>query len=145
MELITMGIGLIVSTCAKNKELHNAVDDFVSDSVKWIRGWFGKGENKALMQKLEAEPQAAEVQKELSKAMGSMAGNEQFMKQLEKWIEESKKPNPSMKNVLKDIDVEAGGNIQIGDKTASDQKFDMKNVVERGKFKAGGDFTLGDG
>lgn len=144
MELITMGIGLIVSTCAKNKELHNAVDDFVTDSVKWVRGWFGNGKNTALMQKLEAEPESPEVKKELSKAMDGMAGNEQFMKQLEKWIQESKKPNPSMKNVLKDVDVEVDGNINIGDKGSNDQKYDMKNVVERSKFKASGDFNLGD-
>ena len=84
MELITMGIGLIVSTCAKNKEVHNAIDDFVTDSVKWVRGWFGKGSNTALIQKLEAEPESEAVKEELTTAMGTMASNPQFMKELEK-------------------------------------------------------------
>jgi hypothetical protein len=145
MELITMGIGLIVSTCAKNKQVHEAIDDFVSDSVKWVRSWFGKGENLALMQKLEAEPESEEVKTELTTAMGEMAKNEQFMLQLEKWIKESKKPSPSMKNVLEDIDIEVAGNIRIGDAQSSDKQYDMKNVVKKGKFKGGGDFVLGDG
>jgi hypothetical protein len=145
MELITMGIGLIVSTCAKNKEVHNAIDDFVTDSVKWVRGWFGKDNNTALIQKLEAEPESVAVKEELTTAMGTMASNPQFMKELEKWIQESKKPNPSMKNVLEDIDIEVEGNIRIGDKVASDQKHDMKNVIKKGKIIGGGDFTLGDG
>ncbi|NER11607.1 hypothetical protein SAMN06265375_10323 [Muriicola jejuensis] len=145
MELITLGIGLVVNTFVKNKEVNAAVDDFVSDSVRWVRGWFKKGDHKELVNKLETAPESKEVNEELVKAMGDLSGNEKFMKELERWIRESQKPNPSMKNVLKDVDVKAGGNIKIGDKTVSDQKFDMKNVIERGKFEAGGDFTLGDG
>jgi len=145
MELITLGLGLIVNTCAKNKEVHAAIDDFVTDSVKWVRGWFGKGDNVGLMTKLEEEPESPEVKEELSTAMGEMAKNEQFMKELERWINESTKPNPSMKNVLEDIDIEVEGNIRIGDKEKHDQKYDMKNVIKKGNIKGGGDFVLGDG
>jgi hypothetical protein len=145
MELITLGLGLIVNTCAKNKEVHAAIDDFVSDSVKWFRGWFGKGENVALMTKLEEEPESPEVKEQLSAAMGEMAKNEQFMKELERWVNESKKPNPTMKNVLEDIDIEVEGNINIGDEGGSDQKYDKKNYIKGGKLKVvKGDFNLGD-
>ena len=50
-----------------------------------------------------------------------------------------------MKNVLEDLDVEVEGNIRIGDQEEGDQKYDMKNVVKRSRFKGGGDFVLGDG
>lgn len=145
MELISLGIGLIVNTCMKNKEVNAAVDDFVSDSVRWVRGWIGKSGKKELAQKLEASPESREVREELTEVMGDMSGNEQFMKELKKWIQESKKPNPSMKNVLEDVDVEVEGNIRIGDKEKGDEKHDMKNVVKRSKLKGGGDFVLGDG
>ena len=145
MELITIGVGLVVNTFIKNKEVNAAVDDFVSDSVRWVRGWFKKGDKNELVKKLETAPESEEVKAALSKAMADLSGDEKFREQLELWIKESRKPVPSMKNVLKDVDVKAGGNIKIGDKTASDQKYDMKNVIERGKFVAGDDFTLGDG
>jgi len=145
MELITLGLGLIVNTCAKNKEVNAAIDDFVSDSVKWVRGWFGKGDNVGLMTKLEEEPESPEVKEQLSSAMGEMAKNGQFMKELERWINESKKPNPTMKNVLEDIDIDVEGDINIGDEGGSDQKYDMKNVIKGGKIKAvKGGFNLGD-
>jgi len=145
MELITLGIGLIVNTCVKNKEVNAAIDDFVSDSVRWVRGWFGKNNKNALMQKLEDSPESPEVKKELSNAMTEMSKNEQFMKELQRWIAESKKPNPTMKNVLEDINIEVEGNIKIGDKTVTNEKHDMKNVVKKGTIKGGGDFVLGDG
>ena len=145
MELITLGIGLIVKTCVKNKEAHVAINNFAVESLKWIRGWFGKSKKSELLEKLEANPNSEEAQVELSNAMTDLSSNQQFMKELERWIKESKNPNPSMKNVLEDIDIEVKGNIRIGDKEKSDQKHDLKNVIKKGKIIGGGDFTLGDG
>lgn len=145
MELVTIGIGMLVNTVVKNKAVNSAVDDFVTDSVNWMRGWFKKKDEEQLANKLVDDPKAPEVERELKVAMNEMVKDEQFKKELQLWIRESKKPNPSMKNVLEDIDIEVEGNIKIGDKTASTEKYDMKNVIKKGKIKGGGDFILGDG
>ncbi|MBT8204123.1 MAG: hypothetical protein KJO20_01985 [Eudoraea sp.] len=145
MELVTIGLGLLVNTCVKNKAVNTAIDDFVTDSVNWMRGWFKKKDEGQLINKIVEDPKAPEVKKELEDAMNEMVKDEQFKKELQLWIRESKKPSPSMKNVLEDIDIEVEGNIKIGDKTASTEKHDMKNVIKKGKIKGGGDFILGDG
>lgn len=144
MELITLGIGYIVNTFAKNKEVHSVVDDFVTESAKWVRSWFVKNDQEPLIQKLEEEPESEEVKAELSDAIGGMVQDDQFKAELKKWVVECKKPIPSMKNVLEDIEIEVKGHINIGDKGGSDQVYNKKNVVKTGKIKGGGDFNLGD-
>lgn len=145
MELVTVGIGMLVNTLVKNKAVNSAVDDFVTDSVNWMRGWFKKKDKEQLVNKLVEDPKAPAVNQEVQVVMSEMIKDDTFRRQLQLWIKESKKPNPSMKNVLEDIDIEVEGNIRIGDKTVSEEKHDMKNVVKKGKIKGGGDFVLGDG
>ena len=73
MELITLSLGYIVNTLAKNQEVQGVVDDFVSASTAWIRGWFNDGEQDDLVSKLEKEPDNVEVQKEMQEALTNMA------------------------------------------------------------------------
>lgn len=151
MELVSMGVGLLVNTLVKNKEVNSAVDDFISDSVKWVRGWFKKKDKDVLINKLEASPDSAAAKAEVSTAMNDMLSDETFKTELQKWIAESKKPNPSIKNVItrknvvEGANIEVGGNVKIGDKTAGQGEFDQKNVIKDSNIKADGDFTLGDG
>jgi hypothetical protein len=144
MELITLGIGYIVNTFAKNKEVHSVFDDFVTESAKWVRSWFRKNDLGPLIQKLEEKPESEDVKAGLSSAMGGMVQDDKFKAELKKWVDECKKPIPSMKNVLEDIEIDVKGHINIGDKSGSDQVYDKKNVVKAGKIKGGGDFNLGD-
>ncbi len=151
MELITIGLGLLVNTCVKNKAVNTAIDDFVTESVSWVRGWFKKGNQEPLIQKLQDQPDSPEVQAEVNDAMTQLANDETFRKELSLWIEESKKPNPSMKNVItrknviEGANIEVGGNIKIGDKSPGLGNFDEKNIMKDVNIKGGGDFTLGDG
>lgn len=151
MELITLGLGLLVNTCAKNKEVNNAIDDFVSGSVKWMRGWFKKSDKVALIQQMEEAPESPEVQAEVGNAMNELIKDDQFRMELQKWIAESKKPNPSMKNVItrkntiEGANLDISGNIKIGDKNAGQDHYDEKNTMKNVTIKGGGDFTLGDG
>lgn len=144
MELITLGIGYIVNTFAKNKEVQSAVDDFVTGSVKMVRSWFVKNDQESLIQKLEEAPESEEVNEQLNVAMAEMVKDDQFKKTLESWVDECKKPYPSMKNVLEEVNIEVAGHINIGDKNRNDQIYDKKNVVINSTFKGGGDFVLGD-
>lgn len=151
MELISLGVGLLVNTCAKNKAVNTAIDDFVTESVQWVRGWFKKSDKVGLVQSLEIEPQSEEVQAEVKLAFSEMIQDEQFRKELELWIQENKKPNPSMKNVItrknviEDANIEVGGNIKIGDKSVGLNTHDEKNILKNTTIKGGGDFNFGDG
>ncbi|MBN2175740.1 MAG: hypothetical protein JW731_16540 [Bacteroidales bacterium] len=144
MELITLGIGYIVNTFVKNREVQSAVDDFVTGSVKMIRSWFVKKDKEPIIQKLEKEPESEEVKEQLNIELNEMVKDDQFKKMLESWVDECKKPFPSMKNVLENAQIEVGGHVNIGDKNGSDQVYDKKNVVANSTLKAGGDFSLGD-
>lgn len=146
MELISLGLGLLVNTCLKNEAVHGAVDEFVSSSVGWIRGWFGKKDKAPLISQLQANPESEEVKNEMKGTLEELMSNEQFKLEFARWIKESKKPNPSMKNVLDGADLDIAGSVNIGDKGDKyNDNFDQKNVVKNSKIKSGGDFSLGDG
>jgi hypothetical protein len=151
MELITIGLGLLVNTCVKNKAVNTAIDDFVTDSVKWVKGWFKKSSDPSLINNLVASPDSAEAKQEVSAAMSKMVKDDDFKTELMRWIKENDKPNPSIKNVitkknvLEDANVQVDGDIKIGDKTPSEGNFDEKNIVKNSVIKGGGSFTLGDG
>lgn len=145
MELISLGVGLLVNTCLKNKAVNEAVDDFVSGSVNWIRGWFGKENKEAAISSLQENPESKEAKMEVQNALTEMMGNQQFKMEFQKWILESKKPNPTMKNVLDGVELNIAGNVNIGDKGENyKDDFDQKNLVKNSKITSGGDFTLGD-
>lgn len=151
MELITIGIGLLVNTCVKNQAVNTAIDDFVTGSVKWMRGWFKKSDNLGLIEKMEATPQSETLQAEVSMTLAEMIKDDQFRVELERWIVESRKPNPDMKNVItkkntiEDANLDISGNIKIGDKVMGQDHYDEKNTMKNVTIKGGGDFTLGDG
>lgn len=151
MELITLGVGLLVNTCVKNKAVNTAIDDFVTGSVSWVRGWFAKSNKAPIIQKLQEQPESFEAQSEVNNALEEMLRDETFRKEFELWIMESRKPNPSMnnvvtrKNVLDNVNVEVDGNIKIGDKSMGLGTHDEKNILKNATIKGGGDFTLGDG
>lgn len=145
MELISLGVGLLVNTCLKNEAVNQAVDDFVSGSVKWIRGWFAKEGQEPAINQLQASPESEEAKKEVEVALNQMMDNDQFKMEFQKWIMESKKPNPTMKNVLDGAELDIAGSVNIGDKGDKySDDFDQKNVVKNSKIKSGGDFNLGD-
>jgi len=151
MELVTIGLGLLVNTCVKNQAVNGAIDDFVTGSVKWVKGWFGKTNKQDIVQKLQANPTSPEAQAEVSDTLTKLIENNQFKEEFEKWIVESKKPNPSMnnvitkKNVIEGANLDIGGNIKIGDKGDGKSDYDEKNILKDVTIKGGGDFTLGDG
>jgi hypothetical protein len=72
--------------------------------------------------------------------------NEQFKQEFDDKRFQNNLQKERLKNVVENAEIEAGGNVQIGDKQSGDGKeFDQKNVVKGSTIKAGGDFRLGDG
>lgn len=76
--------------------------------------------------------------------MNEMVKDDQFKSMLEKWVAENQKPKPSMKNVVMNSTINAGGDVKIGDEKVSNQVVNKKNVVKSSNITAGGDFILGD-
>ncbi len=144
MELITLSIGYIVNTLAKNAEVQASVDDFVSASAKWIRSWFSGSDDEEVLDELQENPDNVEAKEALKDNLQSMTQDDDFKEKLSKWVREYEKPNPSLKNVLDNVELEIEGNINIGDKDGGGQHFDQKNIVKKSKIKGGGDFNLGD-
>lgn len=144
MELITLSIGYIVNTLAKNAEVQGVVDDFVTSSAKWIRSWFSGSNEEKIVDALSEDPDNMEAQEALKDNLEALSEDDIFREKLIKWVQEYEKPNPTMKNVLDHVELEIEGNINIGDKDGGGQKFDQKNLVKKSKIKGGGDFNLGD-
>lgn len=144
MELITLSIGYIVNTLAKNVEVQTSVDDFVSASAKWIRSWFSGSDDENVIDELQENPESVEAKETLKDNLQQMTRDEDFKEKLSKWVREYEKPNPSLKNVLDSVELEIQGNINVGDKDGGGQQFDQKNVIRKSKIKGGGDFNLGD-
>ncbi|ARV12216.1 hypothetical protein BTO09_07555 [Gilvibacter sp. SZ-19] len=151
MDIVSIGLGLLVNTCVKNKAVNTAIDDFVTDSVNWVRGWFKKSHKVTVINTLVAAPDSSAAKEEASSAMQEMIKDPDFKAELERWIAENHKPNPSIKNVItkknvvKDANIEVAGNVKIGDKNSDGSNYDQKNVIDNSTIKSGGDFTLGDG
>lgn len=151
MDLVSIGLGLLVNTCVKNKAVNTAIDDFVTDSVNWVTGWFKKSNKVSAINTLVAEPDSPAAKQEATSAMSEMVKDPDFKEELQRWIAENQKPNPSIKNVItkknvvKDANIEVAGNVKIGDKTSGHSNYDQKNVIDNSTIKSGGDFSLGDG
>ncbi len=144
MELITLSIGYIVNTLAKNKEVQGAVDDFVTQSVNWMRSWFGKEDEGEALMNLESNLESEKAKSDLEDSMKDLVKDDAFRIKLERWVKECDKPEPSMKNVLENVELEIEGNVNIGDKGVEGTSYDKKNVIKNSKIKGGGDFNLGD-
>lgn len=99
MDPLKTGLELIIQTCKKNIESHS--DPFITDSVEWIRSWFGIGDYLGLMAKLEEDPESPEVREELQVALVNRSNFKRFLIELRCWIKESKKTKPSFENVIR--------------------------------------------
>lgn len=72
-----------------------------------------------------------------------LAGNAEFGQQLAALLRAEQ--GKAQKNVVENSQIEAGGNVEIGDKgSPADQHFQQKNVITGSSIKAGGNFSLGD-
>jgi len=132
----------ILNILSKNQEAQKFKQDFVDESVKWVRSWFLK-EDASAKYVLDAETKIPKqfVQDKLRQ----LTQNPQFKKELEDRLKKSKSYVIQEKNIAKNTHIK-GKNIHIGDKTPNnDDHWDRKNIVEGSQIEAEEDFHLGDG
>ncbi|QDK81276.1 hypothetical protein EXU85_22750 [Spirosoma sp. KCTC 42546] len=128
-----------------NEEVKKFPKDFVTASMLWIRSWFLEDDPTAKAVVDSASPTVAK-EAVLEAKLKELLKNPKFQHELKTKLEEYKTHLGSIKNVVDNAEIEADGNIHIGDKgLATDNSYYEKNTVKGGaKVKAGKDFHLGD-
>ncbi|WP_020534536.1 hypothetical protein [Lewinella cohaerens] len=143
--MLEKALNYIVSIVTENEEVKKFPEDFVTASMQWIRSWFLK-DDPVTTSIIENTSLPATVKEPVLKAkLESLQGNEQFQKELAEHLLGFEQHRARLKNVVTDADIDAKGNVHIGDKgTSSGENYDEKNIIKGGTIKSGGDFRLGD-
>ena len=144
MALLEKATAWLLTLVTENEEVKKFPNDFVTESMKWVRSWFLKDDPMAAaivqMNGNEGAKQLVFEQK-----LPKLLENETFKKELEAQLAAFAAQKALLKNVLSDSQIEAAGNVHIGDRGASSgNAFDQKNVVKGSSIKTGDDFHLGD-
>ena len=146
MPLLETATAYILGIITENEEVKKFPKDFVSASMRWISSWFLEDDPKTAA-KLDDTTRSEESKKTLIESkLENLEGNTVFQQELAEKLKVYAQHKVGIKNVIENADIEADGNVWIGDKdNVSEDGFDEKNVVKGGKIKAGKDFRLGDG
>jgi hypothetical protein len=136
----------ILDLLTENEELKKFPQEFISESVKWVKSWFLTPEDPKSTAKLADPNKSIEVKKDIIEdKLVELKDNALFMKELAARMAAFEQQKPKRKGIVENSDIDAKGNVHIGDKgTSSGDPYDEKNIVKGSHIKAGGDFRLGD-
>jgi len=136
----------ILDLLLNNEDLKKFPKEFIDASVIWVKSWFLIPDDPKTNAKLEDPNKDMEVKKDIIQdKLDDLKDNTQFQKELAERLAAFEQHRARLKNVVSDADIDAKGNVHIGDKgSVSGDIYDKKNVIEGGSIKAGGDFHLGD-
>lgn len=145
MALLETALDYIFGIITENEAVKKFPKDFVTASAQWIRSWFLIDDPKTAA-KLADPQRSAESKKTIIEGkLEDLQENPVFVQELEERLATFEQHKSSLKNAIKDADIDAKGNVHIGDKgSSSGDHYDEKNVIKGGTIKAGGDFRLGD-
>lgn len=142
--LISPALKYITDLVLDNEEVKKFPKEFVTASMKWISSWFLEDD---LTAKAVVESDSPAVAKEavLKAKLNELLKNPQFAQELNEHLAAYNIQRSRIKNVADNAQIEAQGNVHIGDKEIGDTTaYDEKNVIKGGSIKAGQDFHLGD-
>lgn len=145
MALLETALDYIFSIITENEAVKKFPEDFITASAQWIRSWFLIDDPKTAA-KLAEPTRSAESKRTLIEGkLEDLLENAVFVKELEERLVTFEQQKSRLKNVVTDADIDAQGNVHIGDKgSSSGDNYDQKNIIQGGTIKAGGDFRLGD-
>jgi len=145
MALVEKALDYIFGIITENEAVKKFPKDFVTASAQWIRSWFLIDDPKTAA-KLADPQRSAESKKTIIEGiLEDLQENPVFVQELEERLAAFEQHKSRLKNVMKNADIDAQGNVHIGDKgSSSGDHYDEKNVIQGGTIKAGGDFRLGD-
>lgn len=142
--LIPAALKYVADLVLDNEEVKKFPADFVTASMKWIRSWFLEDDP---VTKSVVESDSPVVAKEavLKAKLEQLLKNPQFAQELNQQMAAYTTERSRIKNVADNAELEAQGNLRIGDKGTGDATvYDQKNIIKGGSAKAGQDFQLGD-
>lgn len=145
MALIEKALSYIVGIVTENEEIKKFPKDFVTASMQWIRTWFLKDDPKT--EAKLADPERSEESKKtiIESKLEDLQENPTFVQELTERLSAFEQHQTRLKNVVANADIDAKGNVHIGDKgSSSGDQYDEKNVVKDSTIKPGGDFQVGD-
>ncbi len=142
--MIEIAKKFILDLILENEAVKSFPKDFVTASMQWVRSWFLVDDPVA--EAIMGLPGNAEAKTTVIEAkLPKLLENADFKHQLEAKLVEYQSEKAKLKNVLKDTDLTAKGDVHIGDKGATQgEEYDQKNVVSGGSINVGGNFRLGD-
>jgi hypothetical protein len=145
MPLLSSALDYILGIITENEEVKKFPKDFVTASMQWIRTWFLTDDPKTET-KLNDPDRSMESKKTiLETKLEHLQDNQQFMSELKEKLYALELQRKRIKNVVVDTDIDAMGNVHIGDSgTFSGDHFEEKNIIKGSTIKSGGDFRLGD-
>lgn len=143
--LIATAMPYLTDLLLKNEEVQKFPKDFVSASMRWIRSWFLE-DDPVTKKVVESDKPAVVKEAVLEAKLEELLKNPQFEQELRAQLATYQEHRSRIKNVVDNAQIEAVGNVHIGDKGATDSTlYEEKNVVKDGStIKAGKDFHLGD-
>ncbi len=142
--LIPPALKYITDVVLDNEEVKKFPNDFITASMKWISSWFLEDDPTA---KAVVESDIPAVAKEavLKVKLTELLKNPQFAQELNEHLATYNVQRSRIKNVAVDAQIEAQGNVHIGDKGTGDTTaYHEKNVIKGSSITAGKDFHLGD-
>lgn len=142
--MLEKALDYIVSVVTENEEVKNFPKDFVTASMEWIRPWFLIDD--PVTTSIVENPALPEAVKKpvLEAKLNMLKDNADFMKELEEKLATFSSLKEKLKNVVQNSNIEAQGNVHIGDVNSNNVSIDQKNIIKGSTIKAGGDFRLGD-
>lgn len=124
MPLIEKATAYILDALLQNEEFKKFPQDFISESVKWVRSWFLTDDPKTeakLSSGKSKDYKAGVVESKLE----DLLENPQFKQELERKLLEYERHAASIQhhiqqqNVVQNSPITAGGNVEIGDRNIS--------------------------
>lgn len=144
MGLLAAGGAFLSGILTQNESVKKFSNDFIDEVVAWVRPWFIQDDAVAKVV-MNADGEAAAKKAIIEAKLPKLLEDEQFKKELEAYMEKAKTETVRRKNVLEGSEVEAEGDVSIGDEGGQDDgSYDEKNIVSNSKIKTKGRFSLGD-
>ncbi|WP_373511555.1 hypothetical protein [Persicitalea sp.] len=142
--LIPPALKYITDLVLDNEEVKKFPKEFITASMKWISSWFLE-DDPVTKTVVNSDSPAVAKEAVLKAKLNELLKNPQFAQELNEHLAAYNVQRSRIKNVAVDAQIEAQGNVHIGDKGTGDTTaYDEKNVIKGGSIKAGKDFHLGD-
>jgi Effector-associated domain 11 len=136
----------VLDLLTENEELKKFPQEFISESVKWVKSWFLTPEDPKSTAKLADPNKSIEVKKDIIEdKLAELKDNALFMKELAAKMAAFEQQKTTKRSIIEGGSFKIKGNAHVGSVDASNQQqVDEENVLKNTHFEVDGDFHLGN-